>query len=123
MYAEYGAYPGDFVAIGFNPEGFIRYRVTAVDNSGTVPMGLPVDPEGDCVTTQNNGVSCNGYDYTARWQEDVSATAATSNGSCVPRTLNSNFVTCASASFDGGATFDVWRINASKDLQQTDAGF
>ena len=47
-YAEFGFYAGNFVAIGFQADGRLNYRITA-DDDANPPNGLP--NEDACIST------------------------------------------------------------------------
>ncbi len=48
---EHGGYAGNFVAIGFNPAGELKYRITALDNSTKVQIGTDQNEQGCFVTS------------------------------------------------------------------------
>ncbi len=54
---EHGGHAGNFVAIGFNPAGQLKYRITAVDNSTNVQIGTGPN-EVACIVTN---VTCTGF--------------------------------------------------------------
>jgi len=114
---EYGWFPGNHVATGFNPAGQLHYRVVGVD--GTNP---PSGPNNDtCVSTVNN---CSSYgDWAEVTQGSFAANAA--NG-CTAATNSTagTFTTCASANIrnNAGADTDTWSVNESKVLTNSNDG-
>ncbi len=100
---EFGGHGGNFVAIGYQPEGEINYRVTAAD--GTDPTIGP--DEALCVKTSFN---CTEPNFVT-WAEsaDVADPAA---ADCTAVNGGSTFLTCASATLSGAA--DTWTINEVK---------
>ena len=56
MIGEFGYNPGNFVAIGFEPEGDYYYRIIAADNTEDPPAYYP--NEDNCVSTHSTSSTC-----------------------------------------------------------------
>ncbi len=110
--AQFGAYPGNFVASGFRPEGDLRYRITSVDNSSAMtPAPTPNDT--GCVATDST--CANGYAST--WRELSGWVIAPS--SCTAAAGNNTFRACASGDIARNSTADTWQINEAKLLSNS----
>ncbi len=112
-FAEYGHYPGNFVAIAFAPEGNLYYRITSVN--GVIPPGLSPS-EDQCIST-NSSCTTAGYIKGSNWTENASVSDPVG---CNAATGDSSFITCASGIIfpDGDNTLiDTWSINEKKELK------
>ena len=108
-------FPGNFVALGFNPAGQLHYRISAAD--GTNPTNGPNNDT--CINTTTN---CGGF---GDWNEvttGIFASAAPTG--CTAATSDGGFTTCASAFIRNGAGTDVdtWSINEAKSMVHTNDG-
>ena len=77
MIGEFGYNPGNFVALGFQPEGNIYYRIVAADSSRNPPDYYPNNDT--CFSTEHdsghtiNHSSCNcDTGYSDSWRETLS---------------------------------------------------
>ena len=112
-YASYARYPGNFVAIGFKPEGNINYRISTADNSSGMTIS-PNDPS--CIDT--NRASCVGAGYTpATWTEQ--AGFAMDPVGCTAAVTNTTFTTCGSGDIVGEGNADTWSIDQNKKITNT----
>ena len=115
---EYGWFPGNFEATGFNPAGQLHYRIFAVD--GTNPTSGPNNDS--CV---NTGASCtSGF---ADWTEVTAgafAVGAANNCTAATNSTNGTFNVCASASIrnNAGTDQDTWLLNQAKAITNTNDG-
>ncbi len=115
---EYGWFPGNFEATGFNPAGQLHYRVTAED--GTNP---PSGPNNDsCV---NTGATCtNNF---ADWTEVTTgsfAAGAVNNCTVDTDSTNGTYLTCFSAAIrnNAGNDRDTWSLTHAKAMTNTNDG-
>ena len=119
-YAEFGFYAGNFVGIGFHPEGTLNYRITAVDSGQAPPNNLPNDAA--CINTSVNCV------WTEQWTEAaaLASTGPQAPGATCVAALNNGatpptFTACASGRI-GNAAVDVWSITAAKVVSNPQSG-
>ena len=126
FFAEYQAYHGNFHAIGYEPEGNLRYRIGFA--SGTTDAAiveqLP-DIAKKVFAPHINSSFCN-IPITATSSLGESCkelpSAAAASGQLAKATWNNaagnwTFTAVASADLDGdGADFDTWSINQAKTL-------
>lgn len=116
-YTEMNVYPGNFVSMGFSPEGVIHYRVTSADNSSPIPLGLKEDAR--CISTMPS-VTCEGF---KTWVEDAKTpyfhTAAPVS---IPLISDDFFSAVASAIIKQDGTLDEWTINQAKIMTNTISG-
>ena len=114
---QYGNVIGNFVGIGFAPDGQLNYRITAADSGfGPLPDGAPTNAA--CVVTaavppatcQVNGVAPN-------WTEraPTATTGAAAPAGCAAAVAGINFNVCASGRI-GTAIVDTWQILQTKVL-------
>ncbi len=115
-FAEFGTYPGNFVAVGFAPEGQIGYRITALDG----PDPTSGNPNEDACVNTNVACTTSGYSKVDNWTEKASVGVVTG---CTPTSSNTAFLTCASGKITGnGGTVDLWSINQSKEFDNIRSG-
>ena len=119
--ADFGGFAGNFVAIGYTPEGMLNYRVTAADTAVQPPNGQPNNDmclitTDACAELQVGGV--------LPWAENavggigtVGPTAAMTAAAGAATT----FSTTASG-FIGGGQLDEWTINQIKTFANTSSG-
>jgi type IV pilus assembly protein PilA len=103
-HAEYTYYYGDFVSIGYKPEGEVAYRLTGA-NDGSAPAAVGMTTEAGCIATN---VACTTPGYTG-WTEGLSVVATTAG----PATTRNAFVAHAAADLNGAA-IDEWSIDQNK---------
>jgi len=120
--AEVGCYAGNFVAIGFQPEGTLNYRIEAVDNSTGNCDPTPNDDNCD-----SSDDACNAVASYKTWTEGASATATGTSGwggTAAAATTNTTFIVRSGAYLGGGSTtnLDTWTINESKTLTNAVSG-
>lgn len=126
-YSEWNTYIGNFVAIGFRPEGRLGYRVTS-QNIAVMPTGYTGPTEAGCVTTENPAGNCttpasDGMAWGAVWTETVSGSVVPAAAvACAVGTTSSTFLACASGTHNAAATADTWSINHTKVVANTNNG-
>ncbi len=128
-YSEWNMYIGNFVAIGFRPEGRLGYRVTVV-NAAAMPGGYVGPDEATCVTTGGAPADCDqsgtdGVPWGMSWTEAIAPSAivpTAPDASCAPATASATFAACASGQHNGSPVVDTWRIDERKILVNTMAG-
>lgn len=121
-FAEYNFYPGNFVAIGFNPEGMLNYRITGADSTLVPPNMAPSQPA--CVVTTFACVFPSGG---PSWVENAAGGVGV-----VGPTLNATMAATSAAApwtflgvasgFVGGNAVDEWTINNTKTLAIVTSG-
>ena len=116
---ELGAYPGNFVSMGFAPAGAVHYRITSKDNSTGLPTGAVeeaacIDTAATCVATITTFKS---------WTEDTTTAAfkviAPSGTAAIADTT---FTVYASAVIKPGGTIDEWNLNQAKTFSNSKSG-
>lgn len=113
-FAEYGYYAGNFVAIGFRPDGTLNYRISAAQNRNP-PAGMPNDT--GCVAT--NSTCSGGY---ATWTEaGTSSTSGPASPATAADVNDADFDVAASGRI-GSTTVDEWRIDQNKSLTSASSG-
>ena len=111
-FAEWAYYSGNFVAVGFNPDGKLGYRVSVAN--GTAPGTGPTDAA--CIVTSNG---CGGApSFKARWVEGVNVAAPVA---CAGATTANTFTACASGKI-GNTIVDTWSITDKKIVANTSDG-
>ena len=130
FYAEYTAYHSAFQAVGYSPEGKMRYNVgfsAAGTNAGTANGFNPT-------SVTNNSFNTNAYCVTGGGSMTASQSCAMLNGATgaappaftgtyVTNTTNGTFTAGAVAVIHAGATGgDVWTIDNNKDLRNVTNG-
>lgn len=115
FFAEYNQYNSDFVAVGFKPEGNLKYRVTIAAAATGYPTTYPPAPRPNAMNSATycalavaaGGGTCtmDGSAPGADWQ------AASINNAAGNQTFN--FVATGTI---GGAANDGWNINQNKAL-------
>jgi type IV pilus assembly protein PilA len=116
---ELGAFPGNFVTMGYAPAGQVHYRITSADNATTLPTGAV--EEAACIVTS---ATCIATITTFKtWSED---TTTASFQVVAPVTAaavaDTTFTAVASAIIKPGGTKDVWTITQTKTFAQTFSG-
>lgn len=115
--AEIGCFRGNFVAIGFQPEGELYYRLTTSQNNGCLlPTATAAIDEAACVATDDTCTAVTGY--TKTWTE---RTTGPVNGTATAGMVN-NAYTAKSAGNLGTAINDEWTITETKTLTNTSSG-
>jgi type IV pilus assembly protein PilA len=137
--AEFNSHLGNFVAIGFRPNGQLTYRITALDNTNATYQGGQLAnfsnaPNSDaCVVTSVAACQAGlplanvagfGNGAAGGWTERAAFVVAPVI--CIPANNNvvgnlSTFTTCASANIGGGAV-DVWAVNQAKNITNSQSG-
>lgn len=108
---ELNAYPGNFVACGFNPTGEIHYRITAKDNTTATPTGVP--NENACNSTAD---ACDTWSTTyKKWIEVTSGSWYVASRTNDPDITNTTFLTLATSILISKRK-DEWSINEKKEL-------
>lgn len=128
-YSEWNVYLGNFVAVGFRPEGRLAYRVTAL-NTGAMPSGFFGPSEATCVSTGLGPTDCDatavdGVAWSLNWEEALAPTAvvpSAPDATCSLGTTNSTFSICASGRHQGSPVVDTWQIDERKEVTNTMAG-
>ena len=150
--AEFNGHLGNFVAIGFRPQGVLTYRITAADNTLNVPPGIYQGttlalfnnaPNADtCIATVSSFNDCgsrNGFgnkaaagdaDTTGGWFENaaftVAAGAAAAGGLCTPANASAtgatSTYTTCATANLGGQLVDGWSITNNKVVVNTQSG-
>lgn len=115
-FAEQGYYPGNFVAIGFNPDGNLNYRITAVDGRNPLPPGSP--NQDACIRTDQ---TCNNFVGGRNWQELTSTGTNGPANSAGAQTTDDAFRVVASGRI-GTTTIDAWRMDQDKMLTIISSG-
>lgn len=110
FYAEYNTYTSDFGAMGFDPEGKVRYNAgfSSADTTARLsPFGYTVAPSGV---------------YMVNSAANVSALTEARQYANPTGTFNSSVYTA----LGGGAIYkgrtDIWRINETKNMVQVSNG-
>ena len=114
---EYGWFPGNFEATGFNPTGQLHYRVLVVDGSNP-----PSGPDNaTCINTGNASTKCttNYADFTEVTTGSFAAGAASG---CTAATSNSAFTACFSGVIRNGGDVDTWSLDQDKVMTNTNSG-
>jgi type IV pilus assembly protein PilA len=134
--AEFNGHLGNFVAIGFRPNGPVSYRIGAVNNTNAAYVIAAnaltnfnnAPSVAACVSTASTVANCviAGYGNTAvgGWTENAAYVAAPVG--CAPANSfavgnASTYLTCASANL-GGAVVDTWSLNQGKVMLNTSSG-
>lgn len=128
-YSQWNMYIGNFVAIGFRPEGRLGYRVESA-NIAAMPSGYTGPNQATCITTDEatatdcDAVGTDGTAWNAAWVENTagSVVATASAAICAEVTSNTAFVTCATGTHVGSAQADSWSINQVKDVLNVQNG-
>ena len=119
-WADLGGHAGNFVAIGFVPEGNLGYRITALDTVVNPALGQPNDDA--CVVTT---AACAIINVGMTWVDanlgmvGVIGTTAPVAGMAAQTTTS--FTTLASG-FIGGAAVDEWSITDTKTVTNVASG-
>ncbi len=129
-YSEWNMYIGNFVAIGFRPEGRLGYRITGADiTAAAMPSGYtgPGDLANDhaCVATDQTCTSNanDGTTWSSAWDENTAGSViAAAPAGCAGATSNIAFTTCASGQHNNIGVVDTWRINQTKVLDNPTPG-
>lgn len=110
--AEYGYFSGNFVAIGYQPEGnSLGYRLLAAD--GTNPPGALAN-EDACITTAAGTCLTAGF---VKWVEGPNAVAPAGAAACG----NATFLARGAGNL-GTAVVDEWTMDENKALAQITDG-
>ncbi|MGE3975894.1 MAG: type IV pilin protein [Bdellovibrionales bacterium] len=119
--AEVGCFAGNFVAIGYQPEGELYYRITTDDNVGAaagecaLPTATAAITEAACI---NTAAACAAVaSYTKTWTERPSGPTAVA----VAAMTNNTYQASAGGEL-GSGTADQWTINEQKALANTVSG-
>ena len=111
---NYADNPGNFRALGFQPEGQLVYRILAADSGFDTYAGR-VGIDDACVST----AACAGdATYSITWTEGPSVCAP---GSVAPMTAGGTFRAVACANLGGNQT-DEWAIDEAKNLCNGNGG-
>ncbi len=115
--AEMGCFRGNFVAIGFQPEGELYYRLTAADNATcSLPTSWPASASDTaCVVTS---ATCSTTTYTKTWNERAVGPVAGAQTAA----MANNTYTAKSAGNLGATANDEWTINETKTLTNASSG-
>lgn len=117
-HALYGYHPGNFVAIGFRPEGNLSYRITSLNMNAPVGFTAATPSAPACVSTNtcNAGHMASWGLAAVPWTEN--AARAQAPVGCAADSQQNTFVACASGRISAGAAagVDTWRINEAKAL-------
>lgn len=126
-YSEWNMYLGNFVAIGFRPEGRLGYRVTA-ENTAVMPTGYTGPDEPTCISTGAAAADCDqpatdGAPWISAWTENLTGVVVPDAPmGCAPNTDANAFVACASGRHQLSPVVDTWQIDERKRTQNTMAG-
>lgn len=135
FFAEYQAYHGMFGAIGFSPEGKIRYNAgfagagteAGASNGYNANVTAPGNVRSTAAYCGANGVMANGCALLVGANGQAApalpgnVTSATGTFGAVETNGSASFVAAAIAVVMGTAQ-DIWAINNNKDLQNTTPG-
>lgn len=130
-YSEWNVYIGNFVAVGFRPEGRLGYRIAVLDiGAAGMPTGYTGPTLATCVSTQfeNGNAACaanssDGTLWNSAWTENVTgAVVATAAAVCAPAIAANSFTACASGRHNGAALADEWSINQQKVVTNSQNG-
>ncbi len=115
--AELGCFRGNFVAVGFQPEGELYYRLTSADNATcTLPTAwVASTSDTACVVTS---ATCSTATYTKTWNERAVGPVA---GAQAVSMANNNYTAKVAGNL-GTAVDDEWTINEAKTLANTSSG-
>jgi type IV pilus assembly protein PilA len=131
--AEFNGHLGNFVAIGFRPNGQVSYRITAANNTngayvvaGTALTNFNNAPSAPAciVTSAACGYAGYGNGVAGAWRENNAFVAAPVACAAVNNNQtgnNSTFLTCASANI-GGPVIDTWSLTNAKVIASTSNG-
>ena len=113
--AEIGCFAGNFVAIGFQPEGELYYRINTVNNinvatSCVLPTATVAINEAACVITSATCSAVAGYAKT--WSERSTTTTPTAGAGMT----NNTYTATSSGNLGNTTANDEWRINEGKLL-------
>lgn len=116
VFAENNIHYGNWVAIGFLPQGQLSYRITAADSALVPPSGPNAAA---CLVSTSTAANCGtiaGYGIGVGWTENAGTVAAPA-ATCVAANTPAadTFTTCASADL-GTGTIDTWSIDQAKTL-------
>jgi len=120
--AEVGCFRGNFVAIGYQPEGELTYRLWTINlatctlPSAQVSAGVNDD---NCVDTS---VACVGSGYNVLWTEKSAANIASASGGTNDALIGQNSFRAQARSNLGASTSDTWNIEHTKILDNTESG-
>lgn len=119
FYAEFSQYKGHFVALGYNPEGALYYRIRSANESPALTTPFSTDP--NCTITWQ---SCVPATY-AKWTEVTGFAVAVPASVCMAAVMAASFLACASSDPTLSADmtkFDVWSIDQQKQLSNAQNG-
>lgn len=135
FFAEYTVYDSRFGAIGYSPEGKLRYVVgftgagtqATAANGYTVPAGLnaSVNTVVACPLANSGCLMLNGATNIVPAAGDMTAANCPASASGVAAgclTGNTAFQAAASAVIHTVGTMDRWRITSNKELDNTNIG-
>ncbi len=115
--AEIGCFKGNFVAIGFQPEGELYYRMSTSDNAGcSLPTATATITDAACVITSNVCTGSPG-NYTKSWTERPVGPTTIAGGVMA----NNTYITTSGGNL-GNTANDAWQINEMKSLVNTQSG-
>ena len=119
--ADFGGFAGNFVAIGYTPEGMLNYRVTAADTAVQPPNNQPNDDT--CLITTSACLPLVDAGLLP-WAENPAGAAGTVGPTAAMTAPNGSataFLTTASG-FIGGDILDEWTINQLKTFNNPNSG-
>ncbi len=131
FFAEYNTYTGNWTALGFQPEGQLRYK-TGFTGVGPVLAGFGYGGSTTPVVIDTDA-ACDAPGTSPTTRPCIMTTESTSGvlsgtGAATPANSNptqAGFVACASSLIytgSGNATVDTWIIDENKNIKQTSNG-
>jgi type IV pilus assembly protein PilA len=121
--AEFGAYASNFVAIGFRPEGTLKYRIMGSDGfGGTASWAQPPKPNAPtCITTNMVCNFASTGTQNSTWAEDIRFSSVPA-GCTAQSPSGTTFTACASSNIAQTGTSDTWQIDQGKNLTNPTSG-
>jgi len=121
--SEAGCLKGNFVAIGFQPEGVLNYRLMAAENNNCfLPPGSAQVNNAACVSTNATPADCNFVNgaFVKSWNEAASARPDVAGAPVGVN--NADYSAVASANLGVATANDVWSIDQNKTLTNVNSG-
>lgn len=109
--AETGCFRGNFIAIGFQPEGELNYRLTTSHNAScNLPTATASIDDPSCIVTSDacDGITTN---YAKTWVEKNTV----GNGAAAETVSNNAFLASCAGDLGAGVN-DEWTITETKTL-------
>ena len=124
FHAEWAIYFGDFRDIGYGPEGDLRYALSFGGGGPNLPNSYPLGAGDESAGAGNSGVDKSTAQYCGRpfadCRLDIYADTGKADTEATAPTKDT-FVAAAAGDIDGDPTVDVWTMDESKDLENSDS--